>query len=79
MSFKHKIETAISKAGTKLASLSAKLITALDYGDEHKIPNLEHDMKLLTMIKRQLAYYVSYNYTNDLKPWQLIPLAGQLG
>lgn len=70
MSFKHKIETAISKAGTKLALLSAKLITALDYGDEHKIPNLEHDMKLLTMIKRQLAYYVSYNYTNDLKPYK---------
>lgn len=70
MSFKHKIETAISKAGTKLALLSAKLITALEYGDEHKIPNLEHDMKLLTMIKRQLAYYVSYNYTNDLRPYK---------
>ena len=70
MSFKHKIETAISKAGTKLALLSAKLITALDYGDDNKIPNLEHDMKLLTMIKRQLAYYVSYNYTNDLKPYK---------
>lgn len=70
MSFKHKIEAAVSKAGTKLATLSAKLITALDYGDEDKVPSLEHDMKLLTMIKRQLSLYLSYTYTNDLKPYK---------